>query len=1346
MAVIQYRPFSTPTPQNAATPPRSTISYRQFPTATPSSTGTTTQPQPAIVPVSKPPVVASSEYSRYVVMGEYYYGVTASGRMDKLNYAGPTSRPDPRYVTQGQGIDAKDYLGRLSGEEGYQAIRPVEIISKPTGSTKRELSAFAEAQASQMREAYNVSAPTGATWGQIREVYDFPSQQLLASDIYRRLLPQTPSAKYLSLVGQYQEQRRNILSSSGILRPESGDWRNITTGELFTGAATVLGAATPLGSAAAKLSSVELQLATMRSPFDISGKVDIGKITGKGILDAASVGVDTFTRKTAEGFGIAAGGVMEIGSLGKTFATTAIPGFKEVWAAGEYIGLDYLIRTESEQLPKQTEAFEREGLIRDGMFYGTDKQFKKYEGGFKRLEYLQGLQAQKLDIALATDMAAARQERMPAWAEGILTAGGSATNWLNKTIISPFGKTLGVPETVSSPFEGVISSGITKRSLGMIGTVATWPTYMMIGPFMAAAPEFAVGSAAGLASVPGFVGQAPAGLAAYARHPAALPGGIVLGGWKMAEGMYEGLTTRPVRFAGELYGSAKGLEWAGKIGYAASPLKYTSATFARKGLPSAKYGGLYAESPITGISKLIGTRAEFIGTRNIGGLTLYEGRPIYRPHPSIGTPSHLVEYIGEGYPDFPGLVVKVPLVKEKLIQAGQFERAAQFESNIRLIDEMTGIRPSTIKNPYEEITKIQGVTKEAGVEFLDTLKTQFPQHRVGGSLAQSVQSAKSRPPVDIDLYVGKMEIPAVKKFIGQWNKKYGTDIKVDIHEFPEPGSYIGRYGVRVEKDIVVEGVRLMPIREQALRKLTSSMMLRDVRGDWILGPEAHRGKDIADTLGTIESEIIRVDRSPLSFAYRGRRSALEIRAESLRGLLEPGALPIEQIVGRVYDPSRAAARRYGEYTLDLTPSVYTKLPFSQRYVDLGKYTAFESEFLNPVFQKYGIGMSVREIKRDPLIIDELERFAQRRYGVVELKFPTTWEEYRTGMVGGRKYQRLPIEEIVNFPRTAKEELRALEIARTQKRTVGEFEFKKYTPRSEFVSGITKQNRIILDTALPEYPLPIRALASPYPSLPIIPVSGTSAFLYPTPSLRKIDQYPQLSGRKQEPAFPTWMRTAYPAPSQEPRDVFPYPFGTIQTPTREGYPSLKVGKYPGIKTPAETPYPKSTRIPTVTPYPGVTPGPGKTPYPKTTIPQKTPYPSVRITGGGKKITTTIGKTTFGGLTTRTTTSGRMRETIPLKIPTPRRVLTSFTIPKRKPLILLEEREKKPKLKQHFDVLASKWIIESPVPRIKQTFGWGTLRSQRRSELKVFDIQRSRKRMVYIKHMPYEQFEFTGVTKL
>lgn len=116
-------------------------------------------------------------------------------------------------------------------------------------------------------------------------------------------------------------------------------------------------------------------------------------------------------------------------------------------------------------------------------------------------------------------------------------------------------------------------------------------------------------------------------------------------------------------------------------------------------------------------------------------------------------------------------------------------------------------------------------------------------------------------------------------------------------------------------------------------------------------------------------------------------------------------------------------------------------------------------------------------------------------------------------------------------------------------------------------------------------------------------------------------------------------------------------------------------------------------------------------------------------------------TTKGTTTRThrgQTFGGMHRHIPFK------TTGWFTVPlTRKRTLLFEEEDKhKKKLRLHFDVRGSKWIIKNPIPRPEVVLG-GESGKQYKNELKIYDKQYSKKG--YTVHMPFDIITDYKVTK-
>lgn len=1290
--VLYSRPITfTPAvaqPQTRYLPANATLRQIRPPAPPAPSTTTTTQPgglsgsggeltdemiaARAQMAVNRYP---SAPFQNYTVQGGMWYGVSnvdGSTMYTRLNPATADTSPNPNYRYMVQGTGPATFS---EGSAGWSKITPSARPEPPgAGATKAQLTAYSESLASWEREQLWRSVPDSANWTDISDWYgearfDLPTQDRRQWEINQALLPTFPSAKAQAIESQYAAQQKVIVSSSGNLVPVSerytyvddsgmylaqgeraADYRNVSTGTLFSapavldmGAKAVAAAPAVIG---AGLNRVQMQLATMRSPFDLTGRVDMGKATLP--LASATFGAGVGAYGKIAGKGVGAGLGLSPDTMQKVRTTAlGLPVISTVWSAGEYIGLDYLIGVKTAEYQKEYTALESQGLIVGGEFKGTEAQYTALDAKYQQLEHLQQLQNVTLDRTLGVNVAEARAGT--AFTGGVYEGGAGITEWADTHLIKPAGETIGNLPPVAF---GAVAGGM------MLAGVS--PTVL---PHTA---SFVKGVATGVAAVPSFVGMAVVGGEGLLRYPQAIPGAALLGGYIQAKGMYEGISTRPVEFAGEMYGTALALGAVGRAGYALSPVKYTSAAFRARGMPTATYRGLYAESPIMGLKKLIGTRAEWVGTRNLGGLTSYEGRPWYRPTPSRGVPTHLVDYISEGYVDFPGTVVKVPLVEERLIRVGRPGELAAFREELNLIDTMHGFKPSTIKDPVAEFQRIPGVSRDAAAEFLATLRDEFPTHRVGGSLAQSIQSRFSRAPADVDLYLPREQIAPFKEYVMRWNRRYGTSVKVDIHEYPQPGSYIGRYGVQTMKDITVEGTHFMHIGEQALRKSTSGMMLRDSREGWYVGPEAHRGKDIADMLGAVESELYRVRESPVGFLYRGKQARLTHAVDVLRGRMEPGALPTETIGGRFYDPSQAAATRYAQYTWDLTESPYVKFPGTRTYFDPTQYTGRVAA----TYAQFGVP-------------------AGTPWGIV--------------METGGKQARATIPE--GTPTTNIRVLADIPIGRTDYPTT-------YRPaRSSVRPLIAGYPSAVKVPRLPDF---IPSYAPTIPSLKKTPTLG--AFLtgkYPQPSV--------MGGRGTYPGMLV-DNGKYPTPVVDLPGKYPELIGGGKTPS------------PDLFTPTKTPYPKTTRT-TPTKYPGIT-RVEKTPYPSVRKVITEKYPGVKITTGGGK--TAITTTTFGGEYGRTTTtSERQRITIPKTFPVP------FTIPAPKKLVIFKEEETpRKKLRLHFDVRGSKWLIKNPIPRPEVVLG-GEAGKQYKNELRIYDKQYSKK--TYTVHAPFDIITDYKVTK-
>ena len=88
-----------------------------------------------------------------------------------------------------------------------------------------------------------------------------------------------------------------------------------------------------------------------------------------------------------------------------------------------------------------------------------------------------------------------------------------------------------------------------------------------------------------------------------------------------------------------------------------------------------------------------------------------------------------------------------------------------------------------------------------------------------------------------------------------------------------------------------------------------------------------------------------------------------------------------------------------------------------------------------------------------------------------------------------------------------------------------------------------------------------------------------------------------------------------------------------------------------------------------------------------------------------------------------------------------VFPLFT-PKRLLIKKEEDTKRGIKLRTHFDVRGSKWIIKNPIPRPEVVLG-GEKGTQYRNELRIYDKQYSKKG--YTVHLPFDVIRDYKVTK-
>lgn len=811
----------------------------------------------------------NAPFQNYTVINGYWYGVqTVDGNTlyTKLNEASSGPYPHPGYAYRQQPSTPSSVI-----QPGERPAPP------PPGSPKSAWRAYSEAMASWERASFLREMDTrtaGMSWDEVGRAWEnirLPNLELRAQQIFEASMPKVPSEKYLSLLSQYQQQKQNIVSSSGLLVPTGAGFVNLTTGESII-PSNIQAAPIPSGP--------EIKL-----PTELPSPITRGLM---GQIAYEKLGMDYLIGGTAlvqgeKPFSIQLPTIPQETAVKIRETMLSIPVVGNLYSAGEYIGADIILSQKIAEYEKTYSQFQSQGLISGNVFKGTEQQFAQLNRQFEEIQRIQSLQTQAAERALGVSFPELRTQT--AVTGKAYEIGHGVTEWLNTNVISP----------------GVEMAGKLSPALPvLLGGMAVTPIPTQILPRTF---EFSTGLAKGVASVPEYVGMAVVGAEGLIKHPQALPGAIVLGGYIQAKGAYEGITTRPVEFAGELVGSAIGLHAAGKAISLSTGIKTATATFSEEGLPTAKYYGIRWESPLISWGrelKLVSNIEGISNVRNIGGITVYKGTGLLGSKLTRGTPMHLEPYIMRvgKVPDIDAYI-SVPVMQRVFTP----ETRTKFTTALRELELTSQFKPTTIKNPLE--------WKQGARPFFEYLKETFPKAEIGGSFSQWVQSKYSRYPVDVDITVPQEQLGYAKRVIPKVAERY--NVKIDIHEIPES---VGNYMLPRGKPIEVEGLKFWSISEQASRKMSSIMMLKKTGGEWEFGGKWYReGKDVADTIGSIRNELYRLETSPLKFLYKERIAALQ-KTESM---LKP------KIKGE-------AATRLSWYRWDKTPSPYVKLPFTQKYV------------------------------------------------------------------------------------------------------------------------------------------------------------------------------------------------------------------------------------------------------------------------------------------------------------------------------------------------------------------------------------------------------------------------------
>jgi hypothetical protein len=291
-----------------------------------------------------------------------------------------------------------------------------------------------------------------------------------------------------------------------------------------------------------------------------------------------------------------------------------------------------------------------------------------------------------------------------------------------------------------------------------------------------------------------------------------------------------------------------------------------------------------------------------------------------------------------------------------------YSAAEIFDAQLAYMRDLWGgVKPPSVRSLYDVIEEVERIPKGRGRELLDLIKRNDPDAVFGGSLGQAAQSKGGvhAIPKDVDLYVKdpvrtgtylKQEFfdPIMDPALTRVTEGGGVEMLnpstgkwyhvVDIHKLEGRGimsmqRYVGRYGIKAERPIVVDGFRIMPLREQLLRKVSSTAELRrdPTTGEWMVSPELHRGKDVGDTLLGIRMQSASIEDSWLGQLglREGRIRNLDLMETDIGQMLSEGYLPET----KQYTPRLAAMERIAEFRpTEMVPSEFVKLPGTRRYV------------------------------------------------------------------------------------------------------------------------------------------------------------------------------------------------------------------------------------------------------------------------------------------------------------------------------------------------------------------------------------------------------------------------------
>ena len=363
-------------------------------------------------------------------------------------------------------------------------------------------------------------------------------------------------------------------------------------------------------------------------------------------------------------------------------------------------------------------------------------------------------------------------------------------------------------------------------------------------------------------------------------------------------------------------------------------------------------------STLGGIRKFIGTHllneenAPFTGSAIQSELNAMRSAPSRK---YTGEPDFLAKFIEkEGYtPGASDLYTGTVLTRKLMNQASTPEARLDWETKYkRLQDILTNTRaPENVRHPSDVIDQMDGYSKGDGKQVVSILKKY--DNTMTGSVVESMFSKKARVAKDLDILTNTVKDVAndlgqnffVKKFgkenvrisvaedgesasISVKDSKTGEFVKkadIHTHQFGGIEGQRFQYGLAVEAPVKIDGLNVMDLREQRLRKVASTMGLRkSTAGDWITTAQLDtRYKDIGDSITAIDSEMI------------GATTARKAELQSLKDVLNKQLQSTNPIPA---DQLKIAQEAYAKGEVMPLGSdegaMFVKIPATKRYVDV----------------------------------------------------------------------------------------------------------------------------------------------------------------------------------------------------------------------------------------------------------------------------------------------------------------------------------------------------------------------------------------------------------------------------